>query len=266
MSGTSGRAHVNGTRLYFEVAGSGPALVLLHGFSLDTRMWDDQFDVFAREFRVVRYDQRGFGKSDVPTDEPYSGVEDLRSLLDYLAIETTHLIGLSLGGGQAIDFALTQPAMVDSLIVAGSGFSGYEPVHDRHTAADIDAAGASEGIDAARARWLDWAIFEPGLRNPGVGSRLRQIVDEYSGWHWVNDNSEERAEPRAVERLEEISARTLVIVGELDGPDFHEIANTLTERIPDATKVLIPDVGHMSNMEAPEHFNRTVLEFLRPIA
>lgn len=132
MSDTSGRAHVKGTRLYFEVAGSGPAAVLLHGFSLDTRMWDDQFDVLAREFRVVRYDQRGFGKSDVPTDEPYSGVEDLRSLLDYLAIETPHVIGLSLGGGLAIDFALTQPAMVDSLIVAGSNLSGYQWVHDGH--------------------------------------------------------------------------------------------------------------------------------------
>ncbi len=266
MSGTSGLAHVNGTRLYFEVAGSGPAVVLLHGFSLDTRMWEDQFDVYSREFRVVRYDQRGFGKSDVPTDEAYSGVEDLRSLLDYLAIETSHVIGLSLGGGLAIDFALTQPAMVDSLIVAGSNFSGYRWVHDGHILADVYAAGASEGIDAARARWLAWAIFEPGLRNPGVGPRLRQMVDEYSGWDWVNDDPEESAEPHAGERLEEISARTLVIVGELDRPDFHEIANTLTDRIPDATKVLIPDVGHMSNMEAPEHFNRTVLEFLRPIA
>ena len=123
-----------------------------------------------------------------------------------------------------------------------------------------------EGIDAARARWLDWAIFEPGLRNPGVGPRLRQIVDEYSGLDWVNDDPEDSAETRAVERLEEISARTLVIVGELVRPDFHEIANTLTDRIPDATKVLILEVGHMSNMAAPEHFNRTVLEFLRPIA
>jgi 3-oxoadipate enol-lactonase len=81
MTTETGIVEVNGTRLYYEAAGSGPALVLIHGFNLDTRMWDDQFEVFAQHYRVVRYDARGFGQSALPTDEPYTGADDLQALL-----------------------------------------------------------------------------------------------------------------------------------------------------------------------------------------
>ncbi|MEK7328872.1 MAG: alpha/beta hydrolase, partial [Chloroflexota bacterium] len=102
MQTHTGFAEVNGTRLYYEVAGSGQPLVLIHGFSLDTRMWGDQFETFARHYQVVRYDLRGFGQSAVPSNEPYTHADDLNNLLHYLKIDSVHLVGLSLGGGVAI--------------------------------------------------------------------------------------------------------------------------------------------------------------------
>ncbi len=94
----SGYADVNGGKHYYEIAGSGTPLILVHGFSLDRRMWDDQFAVLAESYRVVRYDVRGFGQSvDIPTD-PYSYPADLLGLMDALNIEKAHLVGLSMGG------------------------------------------------------------------------------------------------------------------------------------------------------------------------
>ena len=96
MNVQSGLAEVNDTCLYYEVAGTGPPLVLIHGFTLDTRMWDDQFEAFSKHYRVVRYDMRGYGQSALPVlGEDYSHVDDLRALLDHLGITKTHVIGLS---------------------------------------------------------------------------------------------------------------------------------------------------------------------------
>ncbi len=93
MDGQQGIAEVNGTGLYYEIAGSGYPLVLIHGFGLDTRMWDDQFEAFARHYRVVRYDMRGYGKSVPPTDESYSQTDDLKALLEHLRIDRAHVFG-----------------------------------------------------------------------------------------------------------------------------------------------------------------------------
>src|SRR5438046_7211282 len=113
----AGYADVNGTRLFYEIAGAGPPLALIHGFSLDTRMWDDQYAALSQRHRVLRYDARGFGRSSLPGAERYSHAEDLLALLRYLEIEQTALLGFSLGGGIAISFALAYPAAVDALIV-----------------------------------------------------------------------------------------------------------------------------------------------------
>ena len=94
----SNLVEVNGTRLFCEVAGAGRTVVLIHGFTLDTRMWDDQFLPLARHFHVVRYDLRGFGRSAVPTGAPYSHIDDLRALLERLGVVEVSLVGLSKGG------------------------------------------------------------------------------------------------------------------------------------------------------------------------
>src|SRR5712692_4183063 len=123
-----GFAEVNGTTLYYEVAGEGHPLVLNHGGLVDHHLWDGQFDAFAQHFKVIRYDIRGFGASGMLSKgmEPYSMERDLHSLLQFLGIEKTYVLGLSLGGTLAIDFTLQYPEMVDALITVGSGLSGFE--------------------------------------------------------------------------------------------------------------------------------------------
>src|SRR6476660_6290930 len=113
----SGYADVNGGSLYYEVTGSGSPVVLIPGFTLDTRMWDSEVAALSRKHRVIRYDPRGAGKSPPPTG-PYTQYEDLAALLEHIGVGKAHIVGLSLGGATAIDFALASPGLTLSLIPA----------------------------------------------------------------------------------------------------------------------------------------------------
>ncbi len=155
----TGFAEVNGARLYYEVAGAGHPLTLIHAGIADHRMWDDQFAAFAARYRVIRYDLRGFGQSTLPPG-PFSMVDDLRGLLASLGVERTYLLGCSMGGGIALDFTLTHPDQVDALILVGSGVSGRESSQGMRDAwAAVDAALDRDGIDAANdlevRMWVD---------------------------------------------------------------------------------------------------------------
>jgi len=259
----TGTATVNDTQLYYEEIGAGPAVVLIHGFTLDTRMWDDQFLPLAVNHRVVRYDLRGFGKSTLPTGERYSHVADLHALLDFLAIEQAALVGLSKGGGVALDFALVHPsrvlgvALVDTIL---GGFAWSDTGRARDDA--VWAAARTGGIAAAKASWLAHPLFAPALRQPTVAARLTQIIDDYSGWHFVNDDPEERMRPPAVTRLDELAMPVLVIVGDQDLPDFADIATIIRERVPKSRTLVLPGAGHMANMEVPAAVTQALLDFL----
>ncbi len=257
----TGFADVNGTQLYYEMAGSGHPLVFIHGFTLDTRMWDDQFEIFAKRYRVLRYDARGFGKSSLPTTEPYTHPEDLRALMTHLGIDHAHIVGLSMGGLIAVDFAVTYPESTDSLIPVDAALSGYR-WQGKQVTLKVREIAEQDGIEAAKAFWLNCEFFVPAAEQPNVASRLKQIVDDYSGWHFVNADPASLPTTLAIDRLETLTMPTLVVIGERDMPDFFQIANIMTEGITGAKKMVMPRVGHMANMEAPEQFNEIVLAFL----
>jgi 3-oxoadipate enol-lactonase len=124
MINSAGLAEVNGTKLYYEAKGSGASVVLLHDGLLDSRVWDEQFESFARHHTVVRYDRRGYGRSNIAMEE-FSDVEDLLHLLRVLGVSDAQLIGMSNGGRVALDFTLEHPDMVDSLVLVGSSLGGY---------------------------------------------------------------------------------------------------------------------------------------------
>src|ERR1044072_1175155 len=126
----TGVAEVNGTKLYYEMAGRGRAVVLVHGGLVDSRQWDDQMKEFAKHHRVVRYDLRGFGRSGA-APEPFSHIEDLRALMDFLKIERATVVVLSLGGIIAADFALDPPERVDRLVLVGPGLRGDKQLPDK---------------------------------------------------------------------------------------------------------------------------------------
>jgi pimeloyl-ACP methyl ester carboxylesterase len=263
MEITHGWAELNGTRLYYEMAGDGDPLVLIHGFSLDRRMWDPQFAVFARRYRVIRYDLRGFGRSALPDGDPFSHTADLAALLDSFGIARAHIVGLSQGGAVAVAFALAYAERVRCLVPVDAYFDGHA-FSDAWEAGIVPVwqAAREGGAPAAKEVWLAHAFFQSCREQPETEAQLMQIVEEYSGWHWVNRHNEIRPDPPTAQRLEEVRARTLVIVGERDLPDFQVMAQALAARIPGAQLVVLPGVGHMANMEAPEQFNQIVLEFL----
>ena len=261
-----GLANVNGTQLYYEAAGEGPPLVLLHGFSLDCRIWDDQFLAFAQGHRVLRYDLRGFGRSALPSDEPFGHEQDLRALLDHLGVRRAAIVGLSLGGMVAIDFALTYPQATHALLVVDGLFAGYRfsAEWDQRTGLVWELA-REFGMFAAKESWLGHPLFEPLAEKPEANARVQNMVGEYSGWHFVHSNRAISPEPAAARRLKNIDAPVLVIVGERDLPDFHRMAETLEREAPHARRVVLPHAGHMANIEEPAAFNHLVLEFLRTL-
>lgn len=265
MAGQIRIVDVNGAKLYYEMAGEGLALVLIHSSFCDQRMWDDQFSVFAEECRVIRYDLRGFGKSAWP-ETPFSFTEDLCELLRALKIERACVLGLSLGAYIAIDFAIAYPDMTAGLIVAAAAPGGYkisEALQQRLAA--IFKAGRE---DADRGIQLLLDDPEVALDRHGAAARerlTRMFSDNRRVFH-LNPALIRVAEPPAVERLGEITAPTLIIAGELDETDLLAAADLMQSRIAGATKVIIRGAGHLSNMEKPAEFNRAVIDFLKRIS
>jgi pimeloyl-ACP methyl ester carboxylesterase len=265
-----GFAEVNGTQLYYETLGQGHPLVLIHGGYMDRRMWDDQFHAFAKQYRVIRYDVRGFGQSELP-GVPYADRQDLYSLLNHLGVEKTYLLGLSLGGMIALDFTLDYPKMVDALILVGSPVPGF-PLQLLYTEEQLEqlqarwAAFKKASQQRNRAAMVDALMQDPTLvpsqNYPAARQRVRNNLSEYS-FVWVLDPAPKQdLEPPAYERLAEIQVPTLIIMGAQDDPRLFKDAEKLEKDIAGSSRVTIAQTHHMPNMERPEEFNLIVLDFL----
>jgi pimeloyl-ACP methyl ester carboxylesterase len=266
----AGTASVNGTQLYYETLGEGHPLVLIHGGYMDRRMWDDQFHAFAQHYRVIRYDVRGFGESELPP-VPYADRQDLFDLLKYVGIEKTYLLGLSLGGVIAIDFTLDNPDMVDALILVGSPVPGF-PIELLYTEEQLEQqqlrwAAFEEAIQERNIPAMVDALMEdptlvPSSNYPAARQRMRNNLSEYS-FAWVLDPAPKQdLDPPAYERLAEIQVPTLIMLGAQDDPRLFKDADKLGRDIVGASRVTIAEAHHMPNMEKPEEFNATVLDFL----
>ncbi|AJP47802.1 hypothetical protein PG1C_03635 [Rugosibacter aromaticivorans] len=259
----AGFASVNGTRFYFEQAGEGYPLILLHGLGLNLRMWDDQLSPFADHYHVIGYDLRGFGQSLPSAPAPFSHVEDLKGLLGYFKIERAHILGLSLGGRIALDFALMYPDSIDRLVLVDPALGGYRFSEEWHELmSPIMQHGKNGDIAAAKRLWLAHPLFTPVRTQAQSRQRFEQIAANDPGWHWLNQGFEQPLSPSAAKRLQDVNAPTLIVVGEHDLPDFHVIADLLNKNVPHAKKTDLIGAGHMANMEAPEQFNEIVLKFL----
>jgi pimeloyl-ACP methyl ester carboxylesterase len=269
----TGFAEINGTKLYYEVTGEGHPLVLIHGGYMDKRMWDDQFATFAEHYKVIRYDVRGFGKTELPPTL-YADRQDLYELLKFLGIEKTYLLGLSLGGAIAIDFTLEHPEMVDALVLVGASVNGA-PMQELYTQSEIQAliqqwapfqqATRERNIPAMVDALMNNPTLVPTPQYPSARQRVRENLSEYS-FAWVlNPAPRQELSPSAWERLAQISVPTLIIVGGNDDIILHRYADRLERDIADSSRVIIPETHHMPNMEKPEEFNQIVLNFLKSL-
>ena len=256
----AGNSSATATDLHYEIRGKGEPVVLIHGGLVDSRMWDAQVGEFEKHFQVIRYDLRGFGKSP-GSAEPVSHIDDLRTLLQSLKIGKANIIGLSLGGMIAIDFALEHPEMVNKLILAGSALRGfvYKPVDNR----DPIYEAAREGdIDKAVDLWMNDSVFLTARAHPDVEKKMRDMLRENSE-AWTASPKTIWPKQPTIERLSEIHLPTLIIVGDKDNENIVVIADVLKEKIARSHKQVMANTGHHMNMENPQQFNEIVLQFLQ---
>jgi 3-oxoadipate enol-lactonase len=254
---------INSARLYCETSGAGIPVVLLHGFGLDQRMWEDQAGALAEHFLVIRYDMRGYGRSSLPAAEPYGHADDLHALLSNLSANPAHVVGLSNGGRNALRFAVRYPQSVRSLTLVGSALDGHLwSAEWRALWSVVDSTAKSGDMACAKTLWLEHPLFAPAREQTAVSARLVEMVSDYSGWHWIHADPGVAPGPAAINCLSALPVPTLVVVGERDLPDIHRIADTLASGIRGAARVVIPRAGHMTNMEAPAAFNDVLLDFL----
>ncbi len=272
----AGFVKVGGGQLYYETQGEGHPLALIHACVADGRMWDEQVDVFAQHYRVVRYDQRGYGKTQSEAVS-YAPHEDLFALLKHLGIEKTFVLGLSCGGGVAIDFTLAHPEMVDALIAVAMGLSGYQhqPGDDEKSKVEAqmfkEMREAWEQRDMAKVEEMELDMWVEGPMQPR-GRALRAVRERV---HEMNANAfkvqaaaepkPQMIDPRAAGRLAGINVPTLVIVGDFDASAVIATADYVAQNIAGAQKIVFRGVAHMVNMEQPDEFNRIVLDFLNEL-
>jgi len=255
-----GYCDVQGGKIYYEVAGQGHPLVLIHGGQLDRRMWDEQFQFFASRYKVIRYDVRGFGQSPA-ANKPFSQIEDLATVLKCAKADKAYVAGLSLGGRIAIDFTLAHPEMVDALIPVAPGLSGFNLPNDPNEIAILKAAQAGD-FQKATDLWLQSGYMAPAMKDPQIAPKLRQLALDNAHQELDNFALNKDIFNSAIEHLPEIKVPTLIIVGSADVRGIHQITGLLRARIPHSQETVIQGAGHMINMERPQEFNSIVLEFL----
>lgn len=268
MSTTGGYAEINGARLWYETAGDGDALLLLHAGICDASMWDEHMAPLAARFRVIRYDMRGFGHSNLP-DGSFAAHGDARGLLAFLGVSRAHILGVSMGGTVALNLALTSPGCVSALILVSTTVGGFAyagpPSWVDALQAQIEAADAAGDVDRLNElevrKWVDGAGRTPDEVDPGVRTRVLAM----------NRHTIELENPRAtpvgltppaVERLSEVHIPTLVIVGERDVPSTRASCALLATRISGARLVEMAGTAHLPCMERPAEFDAHVLGFL----
>jgi pimeloyl-ACP methyl ester carboxylesterase len=255
-------------QLHHEVAGEGPPVVLVHEGIADSRMWEPQWRSFPRAHRTVRYDLRGFGESPIGPGS-FSHARDLVGLLERLELGPAALAGGSLGGRVALEVAVARPELVSVLILVGSGLPGHEWSDElRASWAEEEAALERGDLDAAVEVNLRTWVDGPRRSAADVDGSVRERVREMQRRAFelqlpVGDQAqEELLVPDLADRLHEIGAPTLVVVGEGDVPDIHAIAGRLSTAIPNARSATIADAAHVPSLERPAEFDRLVLGFL----
>jgi pimeloyl-ACP methyl ester carboxylesterase len=261
---------INGSELYYQIAGAGPPVVLVHARLTDSRMWDAVWDRLTEHYTVIRYDLRGHGQSAMPAGS-YSHVADLVKLLDQLEIGRAHLAGHSMGGEIVIDTALAHPERVASLILVSCVPTGYEwsPDLNPRWGAIFDALERNDfdgAVELDLQFWVDGPRRTADMISPAVREQVRQM--DLANWrsmaeYRMHAQPEPPIAPPAVTRLSEIAAPTLVLAGTADVPDVLASADTLATQIHGAEQVILPEVGHMLPMEQPERFSERVHQFLK---
>jgi pimeloyl-ACP methyl ester carboxylesterase len=264
-----------GVRLYYEEAGAGVPMVFVHEFAGEASSWIPQVRFFARRYRTIAYNARGYPPSDVPEDPAaYSqmhAVHDIRGVLDHLEIDRAHIVGLSMGGFATLHFGLTYPERALSLVVGGAGYGSRPEERDgfRRDSAEIVERFEREGMHAVADTYSMGPTRVQFLDKDPVGWReFHELLRKGSAkGHALTMRGVQMTRPSVYEltdRMAKLEVPTLVITGDEDEPCL-EPALHMKRTIPAAGLVVLPKSGHTINLEEPEAFNRAVLDFVTAV-
>lgn len=242
-------------------------VALIHAGIADSRMWERQVRSFAPSHRVIAPDLPGFGQTPVDQD-PVDYRAFVRAALDAAGIQSSALVGTSLGGRIALELALESPDRVNALVLVGSGLDGHEWSQEAQAFGEEEEAALERGdLDAAVETNLRIWLAGPARRLDEIDPAIRRLVGEMQRNAFQLQQGHDfrlaALEPPASERLAEIRVPTLILTGDEDVPDIHAIAEKLSREIPGAERATISDAAHLPNLERPEEFDRIVLGFLR---
>jgi 3-oxoadipate enol-lactonase len=263
----SGFVPVDGGSLYFEAEGRGHPLLLIHAGVANLRMWDPQVPRLAEHYRVIRYDTRGFGRSESER-VGFSNRADAAAVLDHVGAETAVIVGASRGGIIALDFTLERPERVDALVCVAGGISGYQSPADVGQETiweEVERMWEAKEWDRLADFETEWWCDGPGQRSDRVDPALRSLVH---GWILDTYRAEKEEgipqplDPPAAGRLAEVAVPTLVVVGDLDDPGTMDAGGVLASQVAGARLETFAGCAHMLGLEQPDRFTELILEFL----
>ena len=235
-------------------------VLLIHGHTLDSRMWQPQIAALEGRFEIIAPTLRGYGASAAP-EGATSHADDLIALLEARGAEQVHIVGLSLGGNIALEIALRCPERVATLALLDSSLRGLAPdAAQQGIGHAVQRAFDAGGLESARVAWLAAPLFVAARENPALHQRLEAWVADFSGWHWTHGVSPSAQIPDLSHRLGAVTAPTLIAVGKRDTAYFHSVADALHAGIAGSKLEVIAGAGHMVNLERPEIINALLLE------
>jgi 3-oxoadipate enol-lactonase len=255
---SDGGAFVNaeGGKVWYQTCGTGSkSMVLIHDGSLHSATWDDVWPLFCKDFHVVRYDRRGFGRSPAAT-RAYSRTDDVAAVMRAAGMDHAVMIGASAGGGIAVDFALAHPTSVDRLVLVGPSISGlrYSQYFIRRVTENFRHFQQGDIEGGVRKSWL----FAPG-HDAAV---VRAVALLKANPQNLTHGDMARLTPSARPLLPSIKAPVLVLIGDNDIADNEGEASAAEAMIPHAYRIVVPDTGHLMYMEHPDVFARLVGQFV----
>jgi pimeloyl-ACP methyl ester carboxylesterase len=260
-------ARVNGTEIAYRQDGleHPESIVMIHAGICDSRMWQAQLEHFGKRYRVMALDMRGFGQSKM-VEGRFAHHEDVLGLMDRLAIRDAWLMACSQGGKVALNLTLEHPERVRGLILVAPAIGGYRYTGAPHRLEDaLEEAENTGNLELVSE--IEVQVWVDGGRKPtDIDAEMRKLVWEMNliplGVDETLWEQEKPLEPPAMERLESIDKRSLLVYGDLDIPASLERVEILATRLKEVKKVLMPNTAHLPNMEAPDVFNGIVDEFL----
>jgi 3-oxoadipate enol-lactonase len=249
----------------YEVAGSGPAVLLLHTGLMDRRSWEPLWPALAGRFGVIRYDGHAFGESDDP-GELLSEHGDAIEVLDAVGAERAALVGVSWGGRVAVDAALASPDRVTAVVAVSARPSGWRDDDDLRSRLDavddVHEAGGFDAVNEAEMRiWVDGPHRTPDEVDTALRAEVSRVNRKLLERQEPLEPEEEELQPPAAERLAELEAPMLVVNGALDHASVLEAGRAIATAS-GAARIEIEQAGHLAHLEQPDRFLDAIVPFL----